>query len=76
MLFLLQFSLQKFKGQQQKRKKLWNAIEPGKRLKTDDWIYIAKTIIWTLFHNNTSWRLKDTAQAKLIGTLTSQESDA
>ena len=47
-----------------------------KRLRTDDLIYIAETIIWTLFHNNTSCRLKDTAQAKLIGTLTSQESDA
>ena len=33
-------------------------------------------MIWTLFHNNAPWRLKDTAQAKLIRTLTSQESDA
>ena len=31
---------------------------------------------WTLFHINAPWRLKDTALAKLIGTLTSQENDA
>ena len=34
------------------------------------------TIIWTLFHNMTPWRLKNTTQAKLLGTLTSQDSDA
>ena len=31
---------------------------------------------WTLLHNNAPWRLKETALEKLIGTLTSQESDA
>ena len=34
------------------------------------------TILWTLFHNKTPWRLKNTAQTNLIRTLTSQDSDA
>ena len=34
------------------------------------------TIVWTLFHNKTPWKLKSTAEAKLKGTLTSQDSDA
>ena len=40
------------------------------------WREIPNTILWTLFHNKTPWRLKNTAQANLIRTLTSQDSDS
>ena len=40
------------------------------------WRKMPNTIISTLFHNKTPWRLKNTAQANLIRTLTSQDSDA
>ena len=40
------------------------------------WREMPNIILWTLFHNKTPWRLKNTAQANLIRTLTSQDSDA